>query len=179
MRRVMFAILILAACSPPILERQLSEKAFLNVPLDSMVQYPHLYRGDLYLLGGKIIGSKKSERGLLIEALYIPADGRGYIKDLKLAQGTYLALLPADGAWADGATYRPGIYITVAAEFVGTDTGLTATGGEKHPLFVVKDVHVWGDEYTKAFGLPPWQPGRPTAERPVEPIPVWENPITP
>lgn len=173
---VVLSFLIMAGCSP-VLERQFTDEAFLNVPLASMTEYPLLYKADIYLLGGLIIETRESERGLLLEAVYIPVNRRGYLKDQKLTEGTYLALLPGNGPGIDELTYRPGTYITIAAEFIGNQAGIKSRG--TYPLFEVKDLHVWGDEYIEAFDLSPGKTGPRLEERPVEPSPIWENPVSP
>jgi len=65
----------------PCLQGRYHEDATLNPSLSELNSAPVMFEGKLYILGGQIVNTRVTKDGSLIEAIYVPVDSRGYLKD--------------------------------------------------------------------------------------------------
>ena len=136
-------VLVLAVSSCyPVIRKDLMETGLRDVPLSEVKKDPDVYRGKLFVLGGIIANTKVTPEGSLIEALFVPVDSRGYLREGE-ADGRYLALFPRESGMLDPVIYRPGKNVTIAGEFIGTRLGRLDEAEYLYPLFVVRQIHLW------------------------------------
>ncbi len=179
MKRFSFIVFILfttlLSCAP-VLRQEIIEKATVDVQFSSIRQHPDLYRGKVFILGGLIVSTKLTERGSLIEAVYISADTRGYLKDVKPTNGRFMAIYPKDRGILDPLIYKEGREITIAGEFIETQTGKIGEMEYTYPVFEIKDIYLW--EEKKAYYLtPPYPPYYYPYQYPYpSPYPYWYDP---
>jgi outer membrane lipoprotein len=153
---ILIILTTLISCAP-VLRQEIIEKAILDVQFSSIRQHPDLYKGKVFILGGLIVGTKLTERGSLIEAVYISADERGYLKDVKPTNGRFLAIYPKDKGILDPLIYKGGREITIAGEFIETQTGKIGEMEYTYLVFEIKDFYLW--EEKKVYYLtPPYPP---------------------
>jgi len=94
MRRCMiigFAALVLAGCAP-VLDRDLMNAGARQFQLSHLVETPEVFKDHLFILGGVIVDTKLTEQGSQIEALFVPVNSSGYLRDSTLYQGRFIAV---------------------------------------------------------------------------------------
>ncbi len=155
--------LLLVSCAP-VLRQELMEEASLDVPFAELTRNPDLYRGRLFVLGGIIVGTKLTDRGSLIEAVYVPVNSLGYLRGVELSGGRFLALYPKEYGLLDPVIYRRGREITVAGVLIGTEEGRIDEMQYSYPLFEIKELYLW--EEREPYYIPP-------------PYPYWYYPYPP
>lgn len=153
-KRLSILMLIMISCSP-VLSPRLAGDGNVNVPLESMKEYPLFFEGNVYLLGGLIIGSRETGKGTLLELGYFQVNERGFFTEEE-PDGRFLALLPEEEGF-DSDEYPTGNYVSMVAEFTGTESGNGLVS--VYPVFGIRDIHIWGDDPKKAFTRPPLYEG--------------------
>jgi outer membrane lipoprotein len=158
MKKIYFiSVIILTAllsCAP-VFKREIMDTALIDIPLSSIRQNPDAYKGRVFIIGGLIVSTKITENGSLIEAIYVPVDSLGYLKDIKHANGRFLAILPKEKGLLDPVIYRQGREITVAGKFVEMQTGKIGEMQYAYPFFEIKDIHLW-EERKEYYIAPPY-----------------------
>ena len=180
----MTVALLLAACYP-VLNRELMREGSRDIPFDQLQESSasyDSYRGRLFILGGIIVNTKFMETGSQIEALYVPVDSSGYLKERTHAEGRFLALYPRSRGLLDPLVYRKGREITLAGVFLETRKGKIDEMEYAYPVFEIRQIYLWDEEryrayspyyypyYNYPFLYDPW--GRPYPN-PFWPMPPW------
>jgi outer membrane lipoprotein len=169
---ILIILTTLISCAP-VLRQEVIEKAIVDVQFSSIRQHPDLYKGKVFILGGLIVSTKLTEKGSLIEAVYIPADTRGYLKDVRPTNGRFMAIYPKDIGILDPFIYKEGREITIAGEFIETQTGRIGEMEYTYPVFEIKEIYLW--EEKKVHYLTPAYP--PSYYYPYpSPYPYWYDP---
>ena len=99
------ALLSLASCSIPVLRSDLLDQGIRDASMTRLTESPQLHKGKLFILGGAIVSTRLTETGSLIEAIHIPADSAGYLKEAQATTGRFLALYPRDPGVLDPVFY--------------------------------------------------------------------------
>ena len=155
-------LLVISSCAP-VLRKDLIQAGTRDFPFADLTRNPELYRGKLFILGGTIGNTTVTERGSLIEALYVPVDSSGYLRDLR-PDGRFLALYPKEQGILDPVVFGIGRRVTLAATFTGTRPGKIGQMGYVFPSFRIEQVYLWPqlrytpyyDYYRGPYGGPPW-----------------------
>lgn len=161
MRKFVFIIsgmLILSSCAP-VLRRDIMETAIRKFSLSDIKNKPDPYKGKLFVLGGSIINTKITAEGSQIEALYIPVNSRGYLKDEEPlpTAGRFLAILPKEQGTLDPLIYRKERHITVAGDFIGTHLGKIDEVEYTFPIFRIVQIYLWKEtEYYPSYYYYPY-----------------------
>ena len=150
---ISIASLMLISCYP-VLRQDLLRTASSNVPFQNIVNEPALYRGKLFVLGGLIVKTKNTEKGSLIEAVYIQSTASGYLQPPDKTHARYLAFYPIENGILDPAVYRQGREITIAGQFIETRKGKIDEMDYVFPVFEIKDIYLWEEYLTSPYGLP-------------------------
>lgn len=149
--------LILSGCAPVISKSYLRESP-PEVSFKTLREKPDEFRGNLYVFGGVIVRSSLTQEGLLIEAMHVPVDRRGYFENRGRSRGRFLGIIPPNGTVPDPEVFRRGRRITIAGEFLGLRQGRIDEAEYTYPVFRIKDVHLWKKErrYYPAYYYDPW-----------------------
>jgi outer membrane lipoprotein len=161
MKKTCFLILfpmMLLSCAP-VLRVDLMQQGSFEVSFSDLEENPGLYKGKLYILGGVVAKTTATKQGSLIEALYIPVDSRGYLKEFGPSGGRFLAVYP--GRFLDPLIFRERREITLAGEFIEMREGNIDEIEYTFPLFEIKEIYLW--EVRKDYYY-------------VEPYPYWYYP---
>lgn len=153
---ILVASLMLSSCSP-VLRQELLRAASPEVPFQNIANDPSLYRGKLFVLGGLIVKTSNTEKGSLIEAVYIKSTASGYLQTPDKAHSRYLAFYPREKGILDPAIYRQGREITLAGQFIETRKGKIDEMDYVFPVFEIKDIYLWEEYITIPYG-PPYSP---------------------
>ncbi len=174
--------LLLLSCAP-VLRKDLMSAGTTNVPLEQMKGNPLQYEGKLYILGGLVVKTRNTEKGSLIEAVFIPVDSQGYLKGREYADGRFLALLPRGAGLLDPEIYSKGREVTLAGEFTGTEHGKLDNADYIYPTFEIKQIYLWEENRQYYMGSPyygyPYSPwAYPPYAAPYGPYPYgWNDPF--
>lgn len=144
----------LISCSP-VLSKRLMKEGSREVSFFALRENPDAYKGRLFILGGIIIDTKYTEKGSQIEALYVPVDSYGHLKNTDRSEGRYLAVLSRAAGMLDPVVYHPGREITLAGEFTGTLKGKIDEMEYVYPVFEIEQVYLWQEE-SAYYTAPPY-----------------------
>jgi len=164
----MLSTIILSSCAP-VLRQEIMEKATRDFSLSDMRNNPDIYKGRLFILGGSIINTKITEHGSEIEAIYVPVDSRGYLKDVEPSNGRFLAIYPKERGILDPIIYCKGRNITLAGEFIETHSGKIDEAQYTYPVFKIVEIYLWQEkrDYYPGYYYPGYYP---------YPYPYWYDP---
>ncbi|MEW6214473.1 MAG: Slp family lipoprotein [Nitrospirota bacterium] len=151
---IVLAIVLLFSCAP-VLRKDLMDKATRDITFSEILRNPEVYRGRLFILGGIIVETKFTDKGSLIEALYVPVDSRGYLKEIKPSNGRFLAFYPKEEGLLDPVIYNRGREITLAGEFIETRKGKVDDMEYTYPLFEIKELYLW-EKHKEYYIVPPY-----------------------
>jgi len=136
---------MLSACTP-VLNKELMSQGARNIPLSQIRSSPGASQGKLFIFGGVIIDTRVTDNGSLIEALYVPVSKLGYLRDLELYGGRFLALYPRTNGMLDPVIYRKGREITLAGTFIENRRGKIDEMEYVYPLFEIKQIYLWEEQ---------------------------------
>jgi outer membrane lipoprotein len=136
------ASLILSSCAP-VLDRQLMYEGVRNVPFSRLREAPNAYQGKTFILGGLIVETRFAGKGSQIEALSVPVDSYGYLKETEHSMGRFLAIYPRESGLLDPLVYNKGREITLAGEFLGIQKGKIDEMEYAYPVFEIKQIYLW------------------------------------
>ena len=149
------AVLALAGCAP-VLDRGLMDRGAREFQLNHLVETPEVFKDHLFILGGVIVETKLTEKGSQIEALFIPVNASGSLRDSQLHQGRFLAVYSRSKGILDPLIYRKGREITLAGDFVEVRKGKIDEMEYSYPVFEVRQIHLWEEykDYPYAWPYP-------------------------
>lgn len=145
---IIAAALLLAGCSP-VLNRDLMDRGVREFRLNHLVETPEVFRGHLFILGGVIVDAKLTEQGSQIQALFVPVNAYGDLRDSGPYQGRFMAVYSRSKGLLDPLIYKKGREITLAGDFVGVSTGKIDELEYTYPVFEIRQIHLW-EEYRYA-----------------------------
>jgi outer membrane lipoprotein len=139
------AVLALAGCAP-VLDRGVMDQGAREFQLSHLVETPEVFKDHLFILGGVIVETKLTEKGSQIEALFIPVNSSGNLRDSSSHQGRFLAVYSRSKGILDPLIYRKGREITLAGDFVEVRKGKIDEMEYSYPVFEIRQIYLW-DEY--------------------------------
>jgi outer membrane lipoprotein len=145
--------LVLAGCAP-VLDRDLMNTGARQFQLSHLVETPEVFKDHLFILGGVIVETKLTEQGSQIEALFVPVNSSGYLKDATLYQGRFLAVYARSKGLLDPMIYRRGRQVTLAADFLGVRKGKIDEMEYAFPLFEIRQIHLWEEQVYYDYAWP-------------------------
>ncbi len=156
MKKILFTVLaalLLNACAP-VLSRELMRQGSREVQFNELRQTPDAYQGRLFILGGVITDIRLSDQGSQIEALYVPVDSYGYLKEEEPGQGRFLAIYPKSKGMLDPVVFKKGREITLAGEFAAIKKGKIDEMEYEYPVFEIRQIYLWQEE--RYYVYPPY-----------------------
>jgi outer membrane lipoprotein len=148
--------LMLSSCAP-VLNRDFMSSGIYNIPPSLIIEDQARFSGELFILGGVIVDTKVTVDGSLVEAIFVPVNSLGYLKDTGVSDGRFLALYPKEKGLLDPLIFLKEREITVAGEFKGTRSGRIDEMEYTYPLFEIKDIYLW-EERMDYYIAPPFYP---------------------
>ena len=162
MKRIFFisvVVLVLSACSP-VLTREVMNQGMRDVSFNQLRQAPDVYKGKLFILGGLIAETRFSEKGSQIEALSVPVNSLGYLRESERTQGRFLAVYPKSKGLLDPMVYKRGREVTMAGEFLEARKGKIDEMEYVYPVFEIREIYLWEDrkDYDRPYYYPYYDP---------------------
>jgi len=154
---VIILVMTVFSCAP-VFRQEIMERGISDVSVSDIRNNPELYRKKLFIIGGMIVNTKFTQGGSQIEAVYIPVDSRGYLKDVE-ARERFLAILPKERGTLDPLIYSKEREITVAGEFIELRSGKIDEAEYIYPVFEIVDIYLWkerSDYYYYPYHSPYW-----------------------
>lgn len=150
------ALLLLTSCAP-VFREEIMKNATLNPSLAKLNEQSLMNEGKLYVFGGKIINTRVTKDGSLIEAIYVPVNSRGYLKDY-MQSIRFLALLPKEKGILDPMIFGKNREITIAGIYKGIRTETLDEIRYPYAYFEIVDFHLWEERvyYEPAYPYPYW-----------------------
>ncbi len=136
------AALAIAGCAP-VLDRGLMDTGAREFQLFHLVETPEVFKDHLFILGGMIVETKLTEKGSQIEALFVPVNSSGYLRDSARYEGRFLAVYPRYKGLLDPMIYKRGREITLAGDFVEVRKGKIDEMEYAYPVFEIRQVYLW------------------------------------
>ena len=136
---------LLAACAP-VLSREVMRDGSRDAQLNQLRETPDAFKDKLFILGGIIANTRFTPDGSEIEALYVPVDSLGYLKEGSRIQGRFLAFYPKAFGMLDPVIYKKGREITLAGEFTGIRSGKIDEMEYAFPVFRIRQIYLWREE---------------------------------
>ncbi len=133
---------VLFSCAP-VLNRDIMKEGMRDVSLSSLKDAPDAYKGRLYILGGVIVETKLTEKGSQIEALFVPVNKYGYLREPGHKDGRFLAVFPQASGLLDPLIYKKGREITLAGAFIEARKGKIDEMEYTYPVFEIKQIYLW------------------------------------
>ena len=128
------------------LDKGLLDRAPGSSSLSHLVETPEVFKDHLFILGGVIVETKLTEKGSQIEALFIPVNASGYLRDSSRHQGRFLAFYSRSKGMLDPLIYKKGREITLAGDFVEVRKGKIDEMEYAYPVFEIRQIYLW-EEY--------------------------------
>lgn len=154
---IFLCLLLLASCATAI-RKDLIEQGVRDLPISKLEQSPDSYQGRLFILGGIIVNTRLSQEGSIIEAIYVPVDSWGYLKEMPKTTVRFMALYPKSKGYLDPAIYRANRTITLAGTFTGLRSGKIDEMAYTYPFFRIDDLHLWEERVYAPAYYDPWGP---------------------
>jgi outer membrane lipoprotein len=141
--RIFFFVVIMSiyACAP-VFRQEIMERGIRDFSISEIRNSPNIYRGRLFIFGGIIVNTKFVQEGTQIEAVYIPVDSRGYLKDVEPRE-RFLAIFPKERGTLDPLIYRKEREITIAGKFMELRQGKIDETEYIYPVFEIIDIYLW------------------------------------
>jgi len=140
----MIGALLLTACYP-VLSRELMKQGTRDVPFDQLRERADDYKGRLFILGGVIVDNRFTEGGSRIEALFVPVDSYGSLKDGARMQGRFLAMYPRSRGLLDPVVFKKGREVTLAGVYLETRKGRIDEMEYAFPVFEIREIYLWDE----------------------------------
>lgn len=154
---IILAFVTLSSCAP-VLQNELMSRGIFDMRASFITEDPDMYRGKLFIMGGIIVNTKATEEGSMIEAVYVPVDAMGFLKNVKPGS-RFLALYPKDKGFLDPLIYGRNREITLAGEFLEARPGKIDDMDYTYPLFEIKEIYLWEERAEYYFIMtPPYPP---------------------
>ncbi|MCE5194567.1 MAG: Slp family lipoprotein [Nitrospiraceae bacterium] len=149
MKRYFFLVItlfiLLPACRP-VISRNVMDMAAFNPSLADLNASSASFKGNLFVFGGKIINTRLTKDGSLIEALYVSVSSKGYIKDYDKQSLRFLALMPKEKGILDPLIFKKDMEITIAAIYRGTKTEKLEELDYQYSYFEITEIYLWQEQ---------------------------------
>lgn len=155
---IVIAVLLFAGCSP-VLNREFMDQGAREFQLSHLVETPEVFKDHLFILGGVIVDSRLTATGSQIEALYVPVNRYGDLRDMGY-QGRFLAVYSRTKGLLDPLIYKKGREITLAGDFAGVRRAKIDELEYVYPVFEIRQIHLWEEyrQYPYAWPYPYYYP---------------------
>jgi outer membrane lipoprotein len=153
------ALTLLAGCAP-VLDKRFMQEGAREFQLSHLVETPEVFKDHLFILGGVIVETKLMEKGSQVEALFVPVNSFGTLRDSPQYQGRFLALFSRSKGLLDPLIYKKGREITLAADFVEVRKGKIDEMEYAYPVFEIRQIYLWEERpnYYYAWPYPYYYP---------------------
>jgi outer membrane lipoprotein len=168
-------VAVVIGCAP-VLNRDVMDRGVRDFDPAHLVETPEVFRDHLFVFGGMIVETKLVGTGSQVEALFVPVDRYGNLKDTSQYRGRFIAHFPRSKGLLDPLIFRRGREITVAAYFADVRKGKIDEMEYVYPVFEIEQVHLWEEVRSDPFFWPPYSSYYPYPYPYFPGYPLWYDP---
>lgn len=140
------ALLFVTACAP-VFREEIMKNSTLNPSLIELNTSPADFEGKLFLFGGRIINTRTTNDGFVIEAMYLPVNSRGHIASRDKYGGRFMAILPKEQGMLDPLLFTAGKQVTIAGIYKGIRTQMIDNLEYGYSYFQIIDLRLWEEKH--------------------------------
>lgn len=176
-RRLLSAVLFVTVIGcAPVLNRDVMDRGVREFNPAHLIETPEVFKDHLFIFGGMIVDTKLVETGSQVEALFVPVDRYGNLKDTSQYQGRLIAHYPRSKGLLDPLIFRRGREITVAAYFVEVRKGKIDDIEYVYPVFEIDQIYLWEEYRSDPYFWPPYSYYYPYPYPYYPGYPLWYDP---
>jgi outer membrane lipoprotein len=136
-----FLVFMVGCSGVQVVPKDLEEQVNRDIPFVQLVENPLPYKGQIIVVGGKVLSAKRLKDSTQIEVLQLPLDRNMKPEEsLQQSQGRFIAL---QEEFLDPATLPSGTRVTVVGEVSGKMTLPLDETTYDFPTLVIKRLTVW------------------------------------
>jgi outer membrane lipoprotein len=135
-------IAFLTGCAPAI-SQQARDRVTLNVAFSDILKDPQRLKGEVVLLGGKIIATTPQDRGTEVVVLQLPLGGGMRPGRRATSEGRFLVQTTK---FLDPAVYAPDRLVTLVGEIQGVETRPLGQTVYHYPELNLIEIKLWPEE---------------------------------
>jgi outer membrane lipoprotein len=132
-------VAIMAGCATGISQHARSQVTY-HGPFSALQADIYGFRGEVVMLGGKVIETQSAQLASEITVLQLPLDGRGRPQDGDHTEGRYLV---RSGQFLDPALYEKGTLVTVVGRLTGGESRFIGSFAYVHPVVEILEIKSW------------------------------------
>jgi|WetSurMetagenome_2_1015567.scaffolds.fasta_scaffold00354_11 outer membrane lipoprotein len=136
------ALLFVTACAP-VFREEIMKNSTLNPSLPELNSKPADFDGRMYILGGRILNTRSTEDGIVIEAMSLLVDSRGHIDYSDRYRGRFMAIMPKGKGMLDPLIFSSGKDVTIAGIYKGIRTGMIDKLEYSYSYFEIVGIRLW------------------------------------
>jgi outer membrane lipoprotein len=142
---LIFSLLFLISCAP-VFKEEIMSNSTLNPMPNELNASPASFQGKMYIFGGRIVNTRTTKDGFVIEAIFLNVDSRGQIDENNKYIGRFLAILPKDKGMIDPLIFRTGKDVTIAGIYKGIRTQLMDKLDYSYSYFEIVAIRLWEEK---------------------------------
>jgi outer membrane lipoprotein len=151
---VLILVLLAFAGCAPVLDKGLMDQGAREFQLSHLVETPEVFKDHLFILGGVIVETRLTEKGSQIEALFIPVNASGSLRDYSRRQGRFLAIYSRSKGMLDPLIYAKGREITLAGDFIEVRKGKIDEMEYPYPVFEIRQIYLHEEYQNYPYSWP-------------------------
>lgn len=132
----------IAACGQGI-SKELRSQVTFSGSFNQLQQSPERYRGEMAMLGGKIIETRPMENGTEVMVLQLPLNQSDRPQDNDQSKGRFLV---HSDRFLDPAVYSAGTLITVVGRIKGSEQRNIGQMPYRYPVIAAQEINKWSQE---------------------------------
>lgn len=124
-----------------------------SLTFTQLKEAPDTYKGQIVIVGGKVLSAKRLKQATRVEILQLPLDSSFKpTKDLRQSQGRFVAI---QKAFLDPATIPSGTFVTLSGEVGGSLIMPIDEMDYRYPLVEMTHMRVWPTDEEERARLRP------------------------
>lgn len=139
---ILILIAFLTGCAPAI-SQQARDRVTLKLPFGDILKDPQRLKGEVVLLGGKIIATTPHERGTELIVLQLPLEIGMRPGTKANSEGRFLVQA---AEFLDPAVYAPDRLVTLVGEIRGVQTRPLGQTVYRYPELTLIEMKLWPEE---------------------------------
>ncbi|MEJ2639589.1 MAG: Slp family lipoprotein [Desulfosarcinaceae bacterium] len=139
---IFILIAFLTGCAPAI-SQQARDRVTLKIPFSDLLKDPQRLKGEVVLLGGKIITTTPNEQGTELVVLQLPLEIGMRPGTKSTSEGRFLV---QTDEFLDPAVFAPDRRVTLVGEIQGVETRPLGQTVYRYPELTLIEMKLWPEE---------------------------------
>jgi outer membrane lipoprotein len=143
LRYILLATLFFAVACAPVFKEEIMANSTINPVPAELNSSPESFKGKMFIFGGRIVNTRTTKDGMVIEAIFLNVDSRGNIDENNRYVGRFLAILPKEKGLIDPLIFRTGKDVTIAGIYRGIRTQMMDKLEYGYSYFEIAAMRLW------------------------------------